>query len=199
MSHDEIRADLDRYLQPIREGDCDAFAAWAGTASPRLVRRLQPLASVIDTETIVQETFLRVWQKAAGFTPDGQRNALLRFAFRTARNLAIDELRRMRREPRPLPIDDVVRLAGVTQPEAADPALRRIIAAGIEKLPPRPKAALGARLGRYAASHDSILAARSGMRANTFVQNVVRARRLMAKHLAACGVDSAMLLGTARA
>lgn len=198
MSHAQTDSDLDRLLVAIRNGDGDAFTEWARAATPRLAGRLRPFASRIDTDMIVQETLLRVWTHAGGFVPDGRRNALLRFAFRTARNLAIDELRRTRREPQP--IEDVERLTHVVDESASgqpDPALRRILAAGMAKLPPRPRAALGARLGRRGALPDSVLAAQSGMRLNTFVQNVVRARRLLAAHLAACGADPAALLGTA--
>lgn len=192
--------DLDRLLAPIQAGDRGAFAEWVTLATPCLVRRLYPYAPAIDPQEILQETLLRLWQQAPRFVPDGQPNAFLRFAVRCARNLACDGLRRSRRAPQPvgdLTLSPAAERQLATEPLEPDPALRRLLKAGLARLPAGPRAALEARLGGRAALPDSVLAARLGMRPNTFVQNIVRARRRLASYLAAAGVDAAAALGTA--
>jgi RNA polymerase sigma-70 factor (ECF subfamily) len=72
-----------------------------------------------------------------------------------------------------------------------DPWLRRAIAECQARLPPRPALALQARLDSGGAERDELLAARLGMRRNTFLQNVTRARRLIAECLRRRGVDLA--------
>ena len=68
-------------------------------------------------------------------------------------------------------------------------ALRGAVANCREKLPPQPAAALTARLDDGGLRHDHELAATLGMRTNTFLQNITRARRLLADCLRAAGID----------
>src|SRR5262245_66019536 len=88
--------DLDPYLPGIALGDEDSFAAWIAGAEGPLRRSLRRFAAAVDTESVVQETLLRIWQVARRCEPDGRPNSLLRLAFRIARNLAVDETRRRR-------------------------------------------------------------------------------------------------------
>jgi RNA polymerase sigma-70 factor (ECF subfamily) len=87
-------ADLDHHLPAIAAGDDQAYARWLAGAEPELRAALRTFAATADTEAVLQEALLRVWQVAPRFTPDGRPNALLRFAVRAARNLALDEVRR---------------------------------------------------------------------------------------------------------
>lgn len=146
---------------------------------------LRPFAARVDVEAIVQEAALRLWQVAPRFVPDGRPNGMLRLLCRIARNLALDELRR-RRE---VPLDP----DGHTEPaaieiEGVDPMLRRLVVDCFDKLPPKPALALGARLEAEGAEPDLVLCARLEMRLNTFLQNVTRARKLLAQCLEAQGV-----------
>lgn len=176
-------SNLDVHLDAIRAGDASAFGHWAAGAEARLRLSLTSFASVVDTEAVVQETLLRIWQCAPRFEPDGRDNALLRFAIRCARNVAVSEVRREgRRAPEPPELEEEV------HPLEPDPALRRVIAKCREALPARPGQVLQLRLERGGLAPDRELAASLGMRLNTFLQNVGRARKLLASCLERHGV-----------
>src|SRR4051812_10502915 len=81
-------------LPSIIAGDAEAFGQWVAGVEASLRRTLRPFAAMVDTEAVLQEALLRVWQVSPKFVPDGKPNALLRFAVTTARNAAVSELRR---------------------------------------------------------------------------------------------------------
>ena len=182
--------DLDAHLPQIVAGDADAFGRWASAAEQELRRSLRPFAAVADCEAVLQEALLRVWQVAPRFEPDGRPDALLRFTVRVARNLALGEARRMRSTH----LDEEAldrahyEAAGPT-PVGADPWLRQVIAACRAELPEKPAQALGERLRAGGCEPDETLAERLGMRANTFLQNVTRARKLLAECLSRRGIN----------
>ena len=191
--------DLDQYLPGIVSGDARQFAGWMARCEGRLRDSLSPFAASVDAEAVLQEALLRVWQVAPRFVPDGRPNGLLRLGVRIARNLAVDELRRRQREVRDLDVQDgdatgpVEEMAEV--PVVPDPLLRRLIADCREQLPGKPAQALAARLEGAGATPDETLAERLGMRLNTFLQNVGRARRLLAECLERRGVPLLQELG----
>jgi RNA polymerase sigma-70 factor (ECF subfamily) len=182
--------DLDEHLRAIVAGDADAFARWVARAEPSLRLSLRGLAAHVDVEAVVQEALLRVWQAAPRFVPDGRPNGLLRLGVRIAHNLAVSERRRLRASA--VPEDMIERLleeAGEVAVEPApDPILRRRIEECRDKLPERPSQALGGRLSCAGGEPDESIAARLGMRLNTFLQNFTRARRLLAECLEAHGL-----------
>jgi RNA polymerase sigma-70 factor (ECF subfamily) len=186
--------DLDQHLPGIVAGESSAYAAWLAGAEPRIRASLGRFAEHVDTEAVLQETLLRVWQVAPRLHPDGDANALLRLGVRIARNLAVSEIRRQR--IRPAVLDDAPHesLASAEQPRAPDPLLRRIIALCREQLPAKPAQALMLRL-QEVGRPDRDLAAAAGMKLNTFLQNVTRARKLLADCLARNGVDLTRELG----
>lgn len=182
-------ADLDADLPAIATGDRDAFARWVAAAEPRVRRGLRTFATRVDTEAVLQEALLRAWQCAPRCVSDGRPNGLLRFCLRAARNLALDELRRQRVSPADL---DAALHAAETEAAAwrpPDPMLRQLIARCRERLAGQPARALEARLLTGGAEADHALAQRAGMRINTFLQNVTRARRHLADCLRRAGVD----------
>ncbi len=178
-------ADLDRHLPAIARGDDAAYALWLAGAEPELRATLRPFATAVDTEAVLQEALLRVWQVAPRFAPDGRPNALLRLATRIARNLAVDEVRRAGRR---VPTVDGLELEVAQAAEGPDPFLRRLILRCRERLARKPRLALDARLAAAGAEDDAALAARLGMRLNTFLQNVGRARKALAECLRRGGV-----------
>jgi len=186
-----VSADLDVHLTGIRSGDSQAFGAWLSAAEPSLRRGLGSFARDVDVEAVLQEAFLRTWQVADRFQPDGKPNGLVRLTQRIARNLAISETRRLEATA----VDPELIVAGFGQatesyePHLPDPLLREAIAGCREKLPPKPKLALGARLDGEGGVPDATLAERLGMRKNTFLQNVARARKLLLECLQRAGVD----------
>ena len=175
--------DLDRHLPGIVAGDPGAFARWVACAEPPLRRSLFRFAASVDTEAVLQETLLRVWQVAGRVERDGKPNALFRMALRIARNLAIDEARRTGRVVEADPEDEPA-----VEPREPDPLLVRVILACLELLPPQPRRALLARLGAHGGEEDGRLAHRVRMTLNTFLQNVTRARKLLLECLATKGV-----------
>jgi RNA polymerase sigma factor (sigma-70 family) len=185
----------DPLVASICAGDATAFARWLAGAEPRLRDSLRSLATRIDVEAVLQEALLRVWQVAPRFVPDGQPDALLRLAVRIARNLAVDTLRRNRLEP--LAADVPERLAADADLVApapdrwSDPLLRRAIEECRRRLPDRPAKALQVRLESGGTETDERLAELLRMRLNTFLQNIVRARKFLAECLRRRGIDLA--------
>jgi RNA polymerase sigma-70 factor (ECF subfamily) len=177
--------DLDVHLAAIVAGDAGAFARWLAGAEPRVRASLRSFAAVVDVEAVLQEALVRVWQVAPRFTPDGAPNGLVRFAVRIARNLAVSELRR-RKET------EVVAGDVAIEPVAPDPLLRRAILECRDKLPPKPRQALDARLEAGGTRDDGELAEALEMKLNTFLQNVTRARQLIADCLARRGIAVAL-------
>lgn len=175
-------------LARISAGDAAAFGQWASSVEASLRGSLRPFAAHCDCEAVVQEALLRVWQVAPRFKHDGRPNALLRFAVTTARNVALSELRRTSATPTELEaLHRALEAQGDATPRPPDPHLRTAVARCREKLPGQPATALTARLER--ADDDHALAASVRMTLNTFLQNVSRARKLLADCLKKAGID----------
>ncbi|MBK8216894.1 MAG: sigma-70 family RNA polymerase sigma factor [Myxococcales bacterium] len=190
--------DTDVYLARIAAGDDTAFAAWLGAVEPEVRASLRGFARVVDTEAVLQEAFLRVWQAAPRVVPDGRPSSLMRFAVTTARNTAISELRRRR-----VTVADEAALesAAVELPQggARDDLLREALRLCLELLPAKPREVVLARLEGSGSATDASLAVRLGMRTNTFLQNVTRAKRALVGCLEERGVRvSGRLEGGAR-
>jgi DNA-directed RNA polymerase specialized sigma24 family protein len=187
--------DLDAELPAILAGDAAAFGRWLAAAERPVRESLRSFAAVLDAEAVLQEALLRVWQVAPRFQPDGRPNGLVRLGVRIARNLAISEVRRLRAVPAE-PADVEAALAAAEHPPAPpDPLLREAIRACRERLSGRPRQALDARLAGGGGTDDLDLAAALGMRLNTFLQNVTRARQLLAECLRRRGVILDVELG----
>jgi len=180
-------SDYDQHLPAIAAGDADAFGCWLAGCELRLRSSLASFAAHVDTEAVLQESLLRVWQVAPRFESDGKPNSLLRFAIRVTRNCAISELRRLRagttRE-----VALVEHSPAYEEPTEPDPQLRELIRQCRDKLPSQPALVLAARLDGDIAKPDRELAAALGMTLNTFLQNFGRARKLLARCLERGGV-----------
>lgn len=176
--------DLDEVALAIASGDTDAFAWWLARAEAPLRRSLGSFAGHVDVEAVLQESLLRIWQLAPRFRPDGKPNGLLRLARRIARNLALDALRREQATLAPPRDDDEEAI----EPIAPDPFLRAMIERCRHLLPARPRTAIDARIRSGGADPDRALAERIGMQLNTFLQNVTRARKLIAQCLEQRGI-----------
>jgi len=166
--------DTDRELEAVAAGDLDAFARWVAAAEPRIRLSLSRFCRIVDTEAVVQETLLRMWQLAPRFTPDGKPDALLRYAIRTAYNLAAAEARRNSRRT----LVDLPEPPGtgvIDTPPLSASELREAVKRCMKELPRRPGFAIRARL-REPHVRDEALARSLGMTVNTFFQNIRRAR-----------------------
>lgn len=182
-------SDLDIHIDAIVAGDARAFGQWVAGAEPRLRGGLRSFAAHLDTEAVLQEALLRAWQVAPRFEPDGRPDGLLRLTARIARNLALMELRRARVTPTEAEV--LARLADAQAPAPAppDPLLRRLIQVCLEALPAKPAAALRQRLASVGSRHDQELADLAGMKLNTFLQNIRRARLALEACLDGKGVS----------
>ena len=177
MTDDGRANPVDELFQLARSGEPDAFAEWMGMVEIPLRRSLRRFARAVDVEVVVQETLVRMWLVAGDpeRVMEG-RHASLKFAFRVARNVALEEIRRCRHD-RFVDLDKLDNLPeGSLDPHLCDPALSRAITECIESLPDQPRKALTARLDNDCLP-DRVLAEHLRMRLNTFLQNVVRARR----------------------
>jgi DNA-directed RNA polymerase specialized sigma24 family protein len=183
--------DHDVHLDAIRSGDADAFGLWVAAVEGTLRDTLRSFAAVVDTEAVLQESLLRVWQVCPRFQPDGKPNALFRLAVRVARNVAVSERRKLRSGE--LDGEDIEPSASPAAP--SDPMLRARIRECHDKLPDKPRRALLARLEKGGTLPDEALAEGLSMRINTFLQNITRARKLLADCLEARGIDLARELG----
>jgi RNA polymerase sigma-70 factor (ECF subfamily) len=187
--------DLDAELPAIAGGDAGAFSRWLAGAERPVSESQRSFAAVIHVEAVLLEALLRVWQVAPRFVPDGRPNGLVRLGVRIGRNLAISEVRRLRAVPTE-PGDIEAALARAERPAAPpDPMLRESIRTCREQLPAKPRQALEARLASAGGGGDPDLAESLGMRLNTFLQNVTRARQLLAECLRRRGVILDVELG----
>ncbi|MEO6597799.1 MAG: hypothetical protein ABIP94_23890 [Planctomycetota bacterium] len=189
MSEGSIDSDVE--LVAIAAGDGDAFARWLARAEAPLRRSLRRFASSVDTEAVLQEALLRVWQVAPRCVPDDKPHGLLRLAARIVRNLAISESRRHHvhsaaDEAQGLGENELSTIEPANVPDAN---VRAAVAACRDKLPAKPRAAIDARIAADGSDDDHALAARLAMRTNTFLQNVTRARRVLAECLRRAGID----------
>jgi RNA polymerase sigma factor (sigma-70 family) len=178
--------DSDVHLPFILARDPMAFARWMAACEPSVRESLRSFATAVDVEAVLQEALLRVWHASPHFVPDGQPNALLRFAVRVARNLAISEVRRTKAKA----VDDetLERITPPEEPAPPDPMLRGKIEECYARLPDKPRQALDARLQSDGRTDDDALAASLSMRLNTFLQNFGRARKLLAECLEKQGI-----------
>ncbi|MFT4540068.1 MAG: DNA-directed RNA polymerase specialized sigma24 family protein [Planctomycetota bacterium] len=155
-----------------------------------LRQQLASFASVVDTEAVLQETLLRVWQIAPRLSGDGKPNALLRHASRMQRNLAISEMRRIGNQSSVLDDAEWDELAyRGSDSIVVDDALRAAVLLCRSKLSGTPARAIQARLEDEGNHADRELAQVLGMRVNTFLQNITRARRALAECLRLAGID----------
>jgi len=188
MTDSDAAERMEAAFRSARLGDRDEFALWMAMVEIPLRRNLSRSAREVDVEVVVQETFLRMWLIAQ----DRQRilegdRASLKYAFRVARNVALEEMRRNRRD-RFVDLDLLEALPeGRVEPDPPDPALRRAIRECMDRLPAKPRSAISARV-RDGMLPDRDLASGLRMKVNTFLQNIVRARRLLRDCLRRRGV-----------
>jgi RNA polymerase sigma-70 factor (ECF subfamily) len=179
---------LDLHLTAIVAGDAHAFGQWMAGSEETIRLSLRSFARVVDVEAVLQESLLRVWQVAPRFVPDGRPNGLLRLAIRISRNLAVSELRKQKATPTDGDHLEAALADDAPAPAEPDPLLRDAIADCRDKLPPKPREALDARLHAAGGDDDAVIAESLGMKLNTFLQNLTRARKFLADCLGKRGI-----------
>jgi RNA polymerase sigma-70 factor, ECF subfamily len=103
--------DLKDYLARIAGGDRDAFAKLYAATSAKLFGIILRILSRRDlAEEVLQEVFVRIWQKAGDFDPT--RASAISWMAAIARNRALDEVRRVR----PVSIEDTPEVFDLPDP-----------------------------------------------------------------------------------
>lgn len=180
---DERCADM--MFEEVRNGSREAFASWLRLVERPLRDSLRGFARQVDTEAVLQEGMMRMWVIAPTLELSGP-DASVRYARRMLRNLAISWVRKHRREVQG-------EVPDLPDPSGTDPVpdmvLRKAVETCLSLLKARPRNAIMERLRDQGASHDRDLAERAGMTLNTFLQNVVRARRFLRDCLRSNGVS----------
>ena len=181
-------SEVDRLFARARAGNIRSFEQWMGSVEFPIRLSLRRFARVVDVESVVQETLLRMWifAKDRERTLDGE-NASLRFALGVARNLARAESRRSNRQVS-LPPEDLPEVPVAPAPPSS-PALRNKILECIEKLAAKPRAALRLRLETGGLLPDRDIAENLGMTVNTFLQNITRSRKQVEACLERAGIS----------
>ena len=177
----------------VRAGDSMAFAEWMGRVERPIRSSLFPFARTVDLEVVMQETFLRMWLIATkSSTALEGENASLRMALGVARNVAREEVRRAK-------LGKLVPLEGLEdahemaiEPEPGpDPGLARAIQDCMARIPDRLRTALQLRIAQGYGQPDRELAEALGLKLNTFLQQIVRARKSLGECLKRKGVELA--------
>ena len=123
----------------VGEGDVGAYRELVRRYAPKLSRFAERLLrDASEAEDVVQETFLRLWQRARDYTPDARVTTWLH---RITHNLAVDRLR-ARGRLKPLPDEEDMPISA-RQPSLIDEK-RRVVALNdaIAALPERQAAAV---------------------------------------------------------
>lgn len=132
----KVNADL---LRMLREGDAAAFGKIYKIFAPVLYQRLLRLLKDTDTvEEILQDTFLKLWEKRAQIDPE---QAFTTYLYRIADHLAIDVFRRISRD-KALQQElwaSTISFYLHTEETFLAKEQRQLISTAIEQLPPKRK------------------------------------------------------------
>lgn len=126
-------------LRRLRDGDAAAFEETYAAFAPALYRRLLRLLKDTDTvEEILQDTFLKLWEKRAQIDA---RQGFKTYLYRIADHLAIDLFRKISRDKA---MQQELWASTVsfylhTEENLIAKEQRQLIAHAIEKLPPKRK------------------------------------------------------------
>ncbi len=185
MGHDVARRAADGMLMgAVAGGDRDAFIRLVNAQSPRLLRfTASLLGSLAEAEELVQEAFLRLWQRAEDWRPDG---TVATWLHRVAYRLAVDAIRRRRPSVALEGLEDV--LADEAPSHHEQLAITQeavLLRRAIDGLPERQKAAL--LLCHFQELSQSEAAAIMGIGEHAYESLLARARRRLRETLGGDG------------
>ncbi|MCY4095253.1 MAG: sigma-70 family RNA polymerase sigma factor [Gammaproteobacteria bacterium] len=141
MDSPSLKADSDEYLmQQVQQRDESAFSLLVQRHTQSIHAFIYRLCgNQSDAEDITQETFLRLWQRAAHWTPDTVQFST--WLHQIARNLCIDQFRRERSRKRTL-IQETIEFADSSIETIETAAQKQAIRAAIRTLPERQRTAI---------------------------------------------------------
>jgi RNA polymerase sigma-70 factor (ECF subfamily) len=103
--------DISEYLARVSRGDRTAFAKLYAATSAKLFGIILRILIRRDlAEEVLQEVYVRIWQKAGDFDPD--RASPISWMAAIARNRALDEVRRVK----PVSIEDAPEVQDMPDP-----------------------------------------------------------------------------------
>jgi RNA polymerase sigma-70 factor (ECF subfamily) len=134
---DEPGDDAELVLR-VGGGDVGAYRELVRRHAPKLLRfAARLLGDASEAEDVVQETCLRLWQRAGEYSPDARVTTWLH---RIAHNFAVD---RLRKRGRSAPFEEEELPVSAPQPVALDEARRaRALEQALSELPRRQALAL---------------------------------------------------------
>lgn len=119
----------------VAEGDVPAYRELVARHASKLQRfALRMLREPADAEDVVQETFLRLWQRARDYSPDARVGTWLH---RITHNLAIDRLRARGRVTAMLDDEDAAPISAPQSRVLADKERRETLSRAMDALPER--------------------------------------------------------------
>lgn len=178
--HEDAAAIELREVRAIAAGDSAAFQRVIDREAPRLLRFARRLlGNLEEAEDTVQDTFVRLWEHAAGWTPEARVGTWL---YRVCYNRSIDLLRRRRDFVDESMLEALPDHAGL--PDAQLIASETVVSLrdAIEKLPPRQRTAI--LLFHYQDMHQREAARIMGISEVAFESMLARARRQLKRWLA---------------
>jgi RNA polymerase sigma-70 factor (ECF subfamily) len=123
----------------VAEGDARAYRELVARHAANLHRFAgRMLREASDAEDVVQETFLRLWQRARDYTPDARVGTWLH---RITHNLAIDRLR-ARGRLEPMTDDDEAPISAPQSRNIVERERRETLARALDELPERQALAI---------------------------------------------------------
>lgn len=138
MPHPSSKVDTD-LLRKLRDGDTTAFGKIYTIFAPVLYQRLLRLLKDTDTvEEILQDTFLKLWEKRTQIDPE---QAFTTYLYRIADHLAMDVFRRISRD-KALQQElwaSTISFYLHTEETFLAKEQRQLISTAIEQLPPKRK------------------------------------------------------------
>ncbi len=173
-------------MDAVASGDRAAFIRLVNAQSPRLLRfTASLLGSLAEAEELVQEAFLRLWQRAEDWRPDGTVSTWLH---RVAYRLAVDAIRRRRPS---VGIDGLEEVLADEAPSHHDQLVvtqeAAMLRRAIDDLPERQKAAL--LLCHFQELSQVEAAAIMGIGEHAYESLLARARRKLRETLGGGGDD----------
>lgn len=173
---------IDEAYRATQAGSHEGFTAWVRLVEMPLRVSLRSFARDVDLEAIIQEVLMRMWRWAPDRELEGT-NASLRYALVVARNMALAEMRKLRR----VDVLDDPGPVRVILPPIPDLGLRAAIVQCLDLLKGKPREALRARVEHGGVMSDKMIASSLAMTINTFLQNIVRARAAVKECLRRAG------------
>lgn len=166
-------------LRFIRKDDRDAFTMLYHRYSARLYQNLLPLVKSPDiAEEIIQELFIRIWEKRASIKIDGNFSAYL---YVVGKNLVLDYFRKVSQEKKLQ-----LQLANYLTDDAHNNDLNKerqdaLLARAIEQLPPQRQRIF--RLCKLEGKSYQEVSLQLGISVGTINDHIVKATKAIQKNL----------------